>query len=117
MAGRSRIGACFAALAMLALAGCSHAEFIPESRVDYRPWYGLMQVTDRFPERYVRIGTVVAHGVATDSDASLLEFLKERAAAAGANIIVVSGGRTLSGRSLFLTPEYEMTAIAIRNVR
>ncbi|HZL59964.1 MAG TPA: hypothetical protein VFC38_09720 [Stellaceae bacterium] len=117
MAVRSRIGAFLAALAMLALAGCSHVEFIPETRADYRPWYGLVQVTDRFPERYVRIGTVIAHGVAGDTDASLIEFLKERAAAAGANIIVVSSGRVVSGRSLVLTPEYEMTAVAIRNVR
>lgn len=102
---------------MLVLAGCGSSDFAPSSNVYFKPWVGVIQVTDKLPDRYIPIGVITAHGSWDASDATLLQQLKERAAGVGANVIVLQGGRTRGEGSSFLMPDYQMTALAIRTVQ
>ena len=107
----------FCAALTLATAACDRTDFYPASNAYYKPWTGVIQVTRRPPPAYIQLGVVVAHGSAAATEGSLLQQLKERAAGMGANVIVVTQDRTVSGHDIFGMPQYEMSALAIRTVR
>ncbi len=107
-----------AAILALFLAGCSGAEFSPNSNVRYQAWGGLVEVLDKPPPvNYIRIGMITVHGGVADTRAGMIETLKSAAARQGANAIVLMGDRELEGRNLLLMPQYDMTAMAVRTVR
>ncbi len=113
---RAVLGLTCAALA-LAMAACSHTDYYPSSNVYYKPWTGVIQVTRRAPPVYIQLGVVVAHGSPTATEHSLLQQLKERAAGLGANVIIVTQEKTVTGHDIFGMPQYEMSALAVRTER
>jgi len=102
---------------VLAVSACDHTDYFPASNAYYRPWTGVIQVTHQPPAVYQQLGVVVAHGSATATEDSLLQQLKDRAAGIGANVLIVTQGKTTTGHNMLGMPEYEMTGIAVRTVR
>lgn len=113
---RAALGLTCAALALTTTA-CSHTDYYPSSNAYYRPWTGVVQVTRRAPPVYIQLGVVVAHSGPDATDRGLLQQLKDRAAGLGANVIIVTQEKTVSGHDIFGMPQYEMSALAIRTVR
>jgi hypothetical protein len=102
----------------VALVACSNTDFTPMSDVHYRPFNGLIQVTDHEPDvNHVRLGIITVHASSVDSADAMIELLKERAAGMGANVIVIMQGRQPAGHNLLFIPQSEMSAMAIRTVR
>lgn len=101
----------------LAATACDRTDYFPASTVYYKPWTGVIQVTRQPPAVYQQLGVVVAHGSSTATDESLLQQLKDRAAGIGANVVIVTEGKSISGHNLLGMPEYEMNGIAVRTVR
>lgn len=101
----------------LAATACDHTEYYPSTTAYYRPWTAVVQVTRTPPSTYVQLGVVVAQGGPAATDESLLQQLKERAAGIGANVIVVSQEKSVTGHDLLGMPQYQMSAIAVRTVR
>lgn len=118
-AKRYRRAALRAACAALALAatGCDHTDYYPATNVYYRPWNGIVQVVHRPPPAYIQLGVVVARGGSAATEGSLTEQLKERAGGIGANVIIVTQDKTVTGHDIFGMPQYEMSGLAIRTVR
>lgn len=113
---RVALGATGAAL-VLAIAACDRTDFYPSSNAYYRPWTGVIQVTRQPPPAYIQLGVVIAHGDSAATERSLLEQLKERAAGMGANVIILTQEKIVSGHNVFGLPQYEMSALAVRTVR
>jgi len=105
-----------AALALAATA-CDRTDYYPASSAYYKPWTGVIQVTRQPPAVYQQLGVVVAHGSSTATQDSLLQQLKDRAAGIGANVLIVTQDKTVTGHNLLGLPEYEMSGIAVRTVR
>ena len=104
------------ALALVATA-CDRTDYYPASSAYYRPWTGVIQVTRQPPTVYQQLGVVVAHGSSTATEDSLLQQLKDRAAGIGANVVIVTQDKTVTGHNMLGMPEYEMSGIAVRTVR
>lgn len=100
-----------------AATACDHTDYYPATPTYYRPWTGIVQVVRQPPPVYIQLGVVVAHGGSAATEASLLQQLKERAAGMGANVIIVTQQRTVTGHDMLGMPQYEMSALAIRTVR
>lgn len=113
---RVALGLACAALT-LTTAACDRTDFYPATNAYYRPWGGIVQVTRRAPPAYVQLGVVVAHGSSAATEGALIEQMKERAAGMGANVIIVTQERTVSGHDIFGMPQYEMGGLAVRTVR
>ncbi|HVA35714.1 MAG TPA: hypothetical protein VNG52_05715 [Stellaceae bacterium] len=113
---RAALRTACAALA-LATTGCDHTDYYPATNAYYRPWNGVVQVAHHPPPAYIQLGVVVAHGSSTATEGSLTEQLKERAAGVGANVVVVTQGKTVIGHDIFGLPQYEMSGLAVRTVR
>lgn len=105
-----------AALALAATA-CDRTDYFPASSTYYKPWTGVIQVTRQPPTVYQQLGIVIAHGNSTATEDSLLQQLKDRAAGIGANVLIVTQDKTVTGHNLLGMPEYEMSGIAVRTVR
>ena len=105
-----------AALA-LAAAACDRTDYYPASATYYKPWTGIIQITRQPPTVYAQLGVVVAHGNSTATEDSLLQQLKERAAGVGANVIIITQEKTVTGHDLLGMPKYEMSGLAVRTVR
>jgi len=105
-----------AALALTATA-CDRTDYFPASSAYYRPWTGVIQVTRQPPAVYQQLGIVVAHGSTAATEDSLLQQLKDRAAGVGANVLIVTQEKTVTGHNVLGMPEYEMSGIAVRTVR
>lgn len=101
----------------LAATACDRTDFLPASNAYYKPWTGVIQVTRQPPAVYRQLGVVVAHGSSTATQDSLLQQLKDRAAGVGANVLIVTQDKTVTGHNLLGLPEYEMSGIAVRTVR
>ena len=116
---RIRATALRLACAVLALAAtaCDRTDFFPASNTYYKPWTGVIQVTRQPPAVYQQLGIVVAHGTSTATEDSLLQQLKDRAAGIGANVLIITQDKTVTGHNLLGMPEYEMSGIAVRSVR
>jgi len=101
----------------LGTTACDRADYFPASSAYYRPWTGVIQVTRKPPSVYEQLGIVVAHGSPTATEDSLLQQLKDRAAGIGANVLVITQDKTVSGHNLLGLPQYEMSGIAVRTAR
>ena len=102
---------------VLAATACDRTDYYPASNAYYKPWTGVIQVTRKPPAVYQQLGVVVAHGSSTATQDSLLQQLKDRAAGVGANVLIVTQDKTVTGHNLLGLPEYEMSGIAVRTVR
>lgn len=113
-----RLAIRLAAMALaLAATACDQTDFFPASNAYYKPWTGVIQVTRQPPAVYQQLGVVTAHGSSTATEESLLQQLKDRAAGVGANVLILTQGKTLSGHNMLGMPEFVMTGIAVRTVR
>lgn len=101
----------------LTLTACDHTDFFPASNTYYKPWTGVIQVTRQPPAVYRQLGVITAHGSSTATQESLLQQLKDAAAGVGANVIILTQDKTVTGHNLLGMPEYEMSGIAVRTVR
>ncbi|MFT5445268.1 MAG: hypothetical protein ACI9DC_000428 [Gammaproteobacteria bacterium] len=73
------------------LCGCASSEFSPRGDVRAPPYSGEVVVLDRMPAvgRYTMLGIVIVRGVTLSSDERMFDLLKERAAAQGADAVVL----------------------------
>ena len=73
------------------LCGCASSEFSPRADVRAPPYSGEVAVLERLPAvgSYKVLGIVIVRGVALSSDARMFDRLKERAAAQGADAVVL----------------------------
>jgi hypothetical protein len=113
---RAALRAACAALALAATA-CDRTDYYPATNVYYRPWTGIVQVVRHAPPAYIQLGVVVARGGSAATEGSLIEQLKERAAGIGANVVIVTQNKTVTGHDIFGMPQYDMSGLAIRTVR
>ena len=73
------------------LCGCASSEFSPRRDVRAPPYSGEVAVLERMPAvgSYKALGIVIVRGVALSSDERMFDELKERAAAQGADAVVL----------------------------
>lgn len=103
------------------LAACAIPDYYPDGRgiaAGYAPYAGEVQMLSAFPAEgsYDRLGTIVVRGGYMHGTEHMTNVLKERAAQAGGNAVVVQQGRTLRGISASLLQQapVELTGVAIR---
>jgi hypothetical protein len=104
------------ALALL-VAACATADFTPsESGQRFPAWAGNVAVLDQMPDSgFQRVGGVVDKGGLAHDTNELTRALKERAAEAVGNAIVIVQERTFHGANvLAIQPVVDMSAVAIR---
>ena len=102
---------------VLAATACDRTDYFPATSAYYKPWTGVIQVTRQPPAVYQQLGIVVAHGSSTATEDSLLQQLKDRTAGIGANVLIITQDKIVTGHNLLGMPEYEMSGIAVRTVR
>jgi len=93
---RTRVGRSLTLLLVLligTIGGCaSPATFQPASGAeDFPPYEGEVKVLENLPpsDQYKRVGVVVVEGVLLTKDADMVTILKEKAAAKGADAVVM----------------------------
>ncbi len=77
----------------LLLMACANSEFSPSvNRGSYSPYQGDVNVLSQFPSTntYIKLGTVTVTGGITHNQESLIHQLKLKAAAHGANAVVIN---------------------------
>ena len=79
--------------ALCLLCGCATTDFAPTGDVSAAPYSGEVKVLERLPATgsYKMLGIVIVRGVALTSDERMFEQLKDRAAAQGADAVVLQG--------------------------
>ena len=82
-----------ALVALLVLCGCTTTDFSSSGDSGAAPYAGEVQVLERLPAKgsYTMLGVLIVRGVNLTSDERMFEQLKERAAAQGANAVVLQG--------------------------
>lgn len=108
---------------LIFLAGCVRSEFIQTSPHNFRPTSpnSIQIFSIKLPERpYIEIGMIEVDGPRLVSRSSLLRALKEKAAAVGADAILIgsrgemSGGAVLINGRLVPVTRRMIQAVAIR---
>ena len=76
---------------VLLLTGCATSSFAPSSGPRLAPWEGEVTVLTHLPAEgsYRLLGVVTVRGVELTSDERMFDSLKERAAAQGADAVVL----------------------------
>ena len=79
--------------ALFLLCGCASTQFSPSGAVAAAPYAGEVQVLERLPAKgsYTMLGVVIVRGVDITEDERMFKQLKERAAAQGADAVVLQG--------------------------
>lgn len=75
------------------LTGCASSSFAPNAGTRLVPWEGEVTRLARLPAEgsYLLLGVVTVKGVALTSDERMFDALEERAAAQGADAVVLQG--------------------------
>ncbi len=88
-----RLSTVLMAVVMTAISGCtSPATFQPASRSEeFPPYEGEVRVLENLPpsDQYMRVGVVFVEGVLLTKDASMVVSVKKKAAANGADTVVM----------------------------
>jgi len=88
-----RLSTVLIAVVMTAISGCtSPATFQPASRSEeFPPYEGEVRVLENLPpsSQYKRVGVVIVEGVLLTKDAAMVASVKKKAAAKGANAVVM----------------------------
>ncbi len=88
-----RLSTVLMAVVMTAISGCtSPATFQPTSRSEeFPPYEGEVRVLENLPpsDQYQRVGVVFVEGVLLTKDASMVVSVKKKAAANGADAVVM----------------------------
>ncbi len=88
-----RLSTVLMAVVMTAISGCtSPATFQPASRSEeFPPYEGEVRVLENLPpsNQYERVGVVIVEGVLLTKDAAMVASVKKKAAAKGANAVVM----------------------------
>ena len=88
-----RLSTVLMAVVMTAISGCtSPATFQPASRSEeFPPYEGEVRVLENLPpsNQYKRVGVVIVEGVLLTKDAAMVASVKKKAAAKGANAVVM----------------------------
>lgn len=88
-----RLSTVLMAVVMTAISGCtSPATFQPASRSEeFPPYEGEVRVLENLPpsNQYKRVGVVIVEGVLLTKDAAMVASVKEKAAAKGADAVVM----------------------------
>jgi hypothetical protein len=73
------------------LCGCASSQFSPRGEVRAPPYAGEVAVLERLPAEgsYKMLGIIIVRGVTLSSDERMFDQLKERAAAQGADAVVL----------------------------
>lgn len=75
------------------LTGCTSSSFAPSAGTRLAPWEGEVTVLARLPDEgsYRLLGVVMVRGGQVTGDGRMIDRLKERAAAQGADAVVLQG--------------------------
>jgi len=88
-----RLSTVLMAVVMTAISGCtSPATFQPASRSEeFPPYEGEVRVLENLPpsSQYKRVGVVIVEGVLLTKDAAMVASVKKKAAAKGADAVVM----------------------------
>lgn len=88
-----RLSTVLMAVVMTAISGCtSPATFQPASRSEeFPPYEGEVRVLENLPpsKQYKRVGVVIVEGVLLTKDAAMVASVKKKAAAKGADAVVM----------------------------
>lgn len=88
-----RLSTVLMAVVMTAISGCtSPATFQPASRSEeFPPYEGEVRVLENLPasNQYKRVGVVIVEGVLLTKDAAMVASVKKKAAAKGADAVVM----------------------------
>ena len=88
-----RLSTVLMAVVMTAISGCtSPATFQPASRSEeFPPYEGEVRVLENLPpsNQYERVGVVIVEGVLLTKDAAMVASVKKKAAAKGADAVVM----------------------------